>query len=177
MIDLVDEFEVAVDAIDDGWAERLCEAGVPREVFCDPLPLVGVGPVEIYSGGLFEPAVAGPPAVWVPCYTRTEDLADLVCFDLKQPTRWWRRLGVVDVLGEINFGRFRVEPAVIHATSLDWLKASGDGFVVIDWALDPVDAFLDAGCLRADPQIRKKLSKRAAFLARRCLERYFDYEG
>ena len=176
MIDLVDEFEPTVAAVHDRWIDWLCKAGVPQAALYQPLPLVGVGPVETHSSGLFEPTFAGPPAIWVPCYTRTEDLADLVCFYPQRPKRWWLRLGVADVLGESNFGRlFHLDPTLIHATPLDWLKAGGDGFVVIDWQLDPVDAFLDAGHLQAGPTIRKKLRQRAAQHATAQLEGYFKH--
>ena len=174
MADLDREFALTTDGVTPVWIERLCKSGVSREVFYSHPPLVAVGAIETHGGGLFEPAEDGCPAVWVGCYTRAWDLADIAAFYMSRPGRWWRRLGAADLLGESNYGAFRVEPIVVHRRPLDWLRAGGDGLVLLDWSVDPVLVLCGAGALQADQQLQRRLSRRAARCAAAQVEGYFN---
>ena len=52
------------------------------------------------------------------------------------PARWWLRRGTAVLLGEIEVVHAEVygEPIQVHRTPLDWLKAGGEGVVIVaDW--------------------------------------------
>lgn len=158
MTDLAEEFSRACCSID---ADRLAElqaAGVHTH-HRDGAQLVGMALVQVHRGGLFEPADVGDAAVLVPCGWwdgMAWVLDDLVAFHLNQPDRWWRRLGVADVLGHIGFS---VEPRRLHPTPLVWLQDGGRGLCLLDWGMDPVDLLAGAGALVADRSLFKRLRK------------------
>ena len=158
MTDLQDEFADAVCSITPQRLDWLRAAGLPDEaIFAEPL-MVGVGHVEIHTGGLFEPRDEGPLAVLVPAGTPTAigwDLVDLVAFYLEQPENWWRRTGEGQVLGTL--GRFSVEPQRLHSCPLDWLRDAGRGLCIVDWRRDPIDLLLGAGPLVAKRPLLTRL--------------------
>jgi len=172
MIDLGDEFSAACCNVtrDDLWP--LFAAGVSEDAL-QPSPMFGMALIETH-GTFYEPIGYGytigggagaPPrrAVIVPCGTwdwQEWQLVDLVAFKLDDPTRWWRRLGVADILG--NAPSFTVEPKTLHPTPLDWLRAGGTGLVVLDWSRDPVDLLLGAGAITAAETLKNKLYAAAA---------------
>ena len=176
MTDLADEFSSAVCSLTPRRIDWLRGGGIPdAAIFHEPL-MVGVGFIEIYGGGLFEPRDDGPVAVLVPCGTHDGinwDLEDIVAFKLEAADRWWRRLGAVPLLGEENLRRFRLDPLQICAGPLDWLRSGGRGACVLDWRHDPVDLFLGAGEITADLKTLQKLRKRAEAVALSRINRMF----
>ncbi len=65
---------------------------------------------------------------------------DLVAWYPKAPARWWLRRNIAVLLGEIEIVHAEVygEAIQVHKAPLDWLKAGGDGIVIL---ADPADAF------------------------------------
>jgi len=174
MTDLAREFSDAVCSVRGEDLVAVFAAGVPENAL-QPSPIFGMASIETH--GTFYKAVGyghtgggggAPPsrAVIVPCGTwdwPEWQLFDLVAFKLENPTRWWRRLGVADILG--NAASFTVEPKTLHPTPLDWLRAGGTGLVVLDWSRDPVDLLIGAGALTAPKTLKNKLYAAAAHCA------------
>ena len=92
------------------------------------------------DGDLYQPTDHGPLASIVPVYAgRTpsfmtpicEDpgLIDLIAFRFGEPSRWWRRTGHADYLGEYRIRSVVTwdEPLQVFATPLAWLNSRGDG--------------------------------------------------
>jgi hypothetical protein len=168
MTDLTREFTDSVCNVDAGNLRTIFAAGVPEKAL-DPL-LFGVCPIETH-GTTFEPVDEGEPTVIVPCGWfdgLNWHLTDLAAFRLDDPSRWWRRLGVADVLGNVH--GFTVEPKPLHATPLDWLRDAGKGLVILDWSCDPMDLLLGAGHLQASKPVKDKLLAVAQMRAAREIE-------
>lgn len=90
--------------------------------------------------------VDGRPPSWK--YLELDPLADLLAFRLDEPERWWLRRGRVGlVLGLDQLAEaFETRSSInIHATPLDWLRASCVGVCPLDLAED----FQDAARFRA----------------------------
>jgi len=153
-----DEFSVAVGSLTPERLSELIAACVPDAVISTLV--VGVSPIETYCSGFYEPRDKGPPAVLVPCGIwggLNWHLDDLCAFYLDKPERWWLRLGVGVLLGDIY--RTSLSPRRIYQTPLQWLQGGATGFCVLDWATDPLDLFLGAGHVVADPPLLKKMRK------------------
>ena len=133
-IDLEIELEVA--------ARRLERIGcaLPGD-FCLWVPALGLQAIEpdVY-GDLYQPADSGELGLVVPvydgpmpCFMRPVDyevaLIDLVAFRLSDPSRWWRRTGLAEYLGEHLIQRAVTwhKPLHVLPTPLAWLKARGRG--------------------------------------------------
>lgn len=174
--DLELELDAAVDGLGEDAVALLETAGVPREVLYHHPPLIGVSGIECHQGGLYEPASADGknPALLVGCYSRNWGLKDIAAFHQVRPGRWWRRRGAADLLGEPEMGCFRVEPLVVHATPIAWLKAGCRGLVLLDHAADPLDVFMGAGPIRTDPANFRKMKKRVVQVAAAKLEACFN---
>ena len=113
---------------------------------------VGVAEIETTGDGLYQPAPGGQPVFVQPVYGAVRppevpivdpadpEPVDLVAWHPKVPARWWLRRGIAVLLGEIEIVHAEVydEPIQVHRTPLDWLKAGGDGIVLLT---DPADAF------------------------------------
>ena len=107
----------------------------------------GVVAVETTRDGLYQPAPGGRRAFIMPVYgpfrppkVPIADPADAAPIDLlgwysHRPGRWWRRRGVAIILGEwaVELGETYDEPVRVYRTPLDWLRAGGEGLVIVDW--------------------------------------------
>lgn len=175
MINLEDEFSTACCNVYGDGLQTIFAAGVPEAVL-QPLPMFGMVSIETH-GTVYEPAGCGPAsggaedagaadpgrAVIVPCGTwdgLNWQLDDLVAFKVDDPIRWWRRLGVADVLGDAQ--GFTVEPKILVATPLDWLRIAGNGICLLDWSRDPVDVLMSAGSIAATESLKNKVYAAAA---------------
>ena len=60
---------------------------------------------------------------------------DMVAWHMAQPSRWWLRRGAGVLLGEIEVEHAVTygEPLRVHRTPLGWLRAAGEGVVILDW--------------------------------------------
>jgi hypothetical protein len=161
MIDLHDEYSAACCSVDGDDLRSIFAAGVPEAVL-QPSPMFGMATIQTH-GTTYGPSDVGEPAVIVPCGSwdwSERQLVDLVAFKLEDRTRWWRRLGIADVLG--NAQGFTVEPKTLVATPLDWLQIAGAGICLLDWSRDPVDVLMGAGALIAPETLKNKLYAAAA---------------
>jgi hypothetical protein len=177
MIDLRDEFSAACCGVDGDRLRTIFAVGVPQDAL-RPSPMFGMASIETH-GTFYEPIGSGAPpalgAVIVPCGTwdwPEWQLVDLVAFKLDNPARWWRRLGIADVLG--NACGFTVEPKTLVATPLDWLRIAGAGICLLDWSRDPVDLLMGAGALTAPEYLKNKLYAAAARRAVRDARNLFN---
>jgi hypothetical protein len=81
----------------------------------------------------------GQDWVWGKSFAGYWSLDDIVAFDPKNPSRWWRRIGVADVLGlsELEAARDENRPVRLFRDPLSWLIAGRAGCVLIDRHRDP----------------------------------------
>jgi hypothetical protein len=170
MIDLQDELADAVCNLPPATIDRLRSYGI-SVIFDLPL-MVGVATVQTYPSGFYEPRDGGDVAVIVaaghPEGPIWDTLDDLIAFRPTEPSRWWRRLGEVQVLGSGNIRPEPVFPLTLHDNPLSWLQAGASGVCVIDWRIDP-ERFLHAGPIEAEsPSLKARLERRiqSAALAR-----------
>ncbi len=96
---------------------------------------------EAFAAGarLWAPAAGGRPVLTLPVASDGETL-DIVAFDPASADAPRLRLGVVDVLGDLDGPVVRSGRAVVrlHGDVLSWLRGRGCGCVVLDWkALTP----------------------------------------
>ena len=109
---------------------------------------LGLSEVETARDGLYQPSPHnGRRAFITPVYGPVRPLEvavidpdaatpiDLVAWHMDQPNRWWLRRGTAVLLGEIEivYAETYGEPIRIYRTPLDWLKAGGEGVVILDW--------------------------------------------
>ena len=172
MIDLLDELAEAVCTLPPATIDRLRSYGIPEAVIFDPPLMVGVAKVQTFSSGFYEPNDDGEAAVIVaaghPAGPVWDTLEDLIAFKPTEPSRWWRRLGEVKILGSSNIRPEPVFPLTLHDTPLSWLQARARGVCVIDWRVDP-ERFLYAGPIEAESHaLKTRLERRiqSAALAR-----------
>ena len=118
----------------------------------------------------FEFAAEGRPAIIVPCYDtipdllgadaerHVEHLIDLVAVDVDQPDRFWCRRGEALVLGSayLEIAGQEGEPVPVFRNPLAWLKAGGEGVVVLDWAW-AWDLLLGFDLIAEDLELAEKL--------------------
>ena len=118
-----------------------------RELFNFEIGLGGrfaIVPILTDAGGNFQFAADGAAAFIMAGQMGDDLAADLVAFYLDQPTRWWRRLGVIDVLNYDAVLRASCtgELLTLWPTPLDWLQASMNGAVILDHQM-PLAPLLD----------------------------------
>lgn len=157
MIDVEGEFSQAVCSITPERFTALRAAGVP----CVSPPLAGMAEIEAHAGGLFDIIDDGEVAVIVPAGWwdgLNWQIEDLVAFKLDCPGRWWRRLGVAEILGDVPHGP--VFPLRLYDTPMGWLRARGAGACIVDWSFDP-DRLLYAGPIETEtPSLKARLERR-----------------
>jgi len=173
MTDLKTEFLEACCSITPVHLAALQAAGVPDTTFS--LPMVGMTSIQTHSGGLFDIVDDGDLAVIVPVGEwdgLNWQLEDLIAFMLDDPTRWWRRLGAADVLGNVE--GFTIEPKTLHLTPLDWLRAGGTGLVILDWSRDAIDLLQGAGPIAAAESLKNLVYAAAARSAARNVRNLFN---
>jgi len=122
-----------------------------------------VGRDRVRAGRQFYvPDQQGTPAFMLALYAVVDDgafeVADILAFD--QWGRWWRRSGVALVLtaAPVPDPWPPARPVAIHRDPLAWLRAGGDGLVVLD--PDGIDYLIDFPALAAaDLQLGRRLDR------------------
>ena len=81
---------------------------------------------------------ADTPA-WAPLEHRFDGLLDLFAFDPTRPDCWWLRRGQAPLLGSIYLDlALQVGCALpIYSNPLSWLRAEGEGLMILDWEMAP----------------------------------------
>ncbi len=109
--------------------------------------LPGLANINLTTGGKFEFAHTGKPALIVPVYDtipgnldanperHVEHLIDLVAVNVDQPDHFWRRRCGALVLGNafLEIAGQERAPVPVFKNPLTWLRAGGAGIVVLDW--------------------------------------------
>jgi hypothetical protein len=174
MTDLTQEFSDAVRNVSEDELAALFAAGVPEEAL-QPSPVFGLVTFQAH-GSTYKPVDEGVLAVIVPCgFWDGLDwqLDDLCAFYLDKPERWWLRLGVGVLLGDIH--RTSLSPRRIYQTPLQWLQGGATGFCILDWVADPVDLLIGVGDLIADRSLLNRLRKSTIQAATARLDRVVCY--
>lgn len=112
---------------------QLLALGVPA----DPDVEVRCAPINVRFGGLFDFAETGPLAVLVPVDPEAPNDADLVAFFPDRPMRWWTNAGAPILNFEaVRRAEWFDRSLRLHASVLGYLRARGDGAVVLDSRAD-----------------------------------------
>lgn len=121
-------------------------------------------PIRTFGDGRYEPVIdpAPDPALtgWARTLAEHDPLTgrviDIVAWLPAEPGRWWRRAGVLDVLGlgALALAELDGKPLRLYSTPAAWL-GSGDprGAVILDWTCDPrtvLAAALEVECESGD---------------------------
>ncbi len=146
---LFHEYAAAARRIEGQHLHHLMSLGAPRG-FWDNCGAPGVGSIRALGEGRFEFAENGRSAVllpvydsetpaWAPLERRFDGLIDLLAFDPKQPDCWWLRRGQAVLLGSIYVGLVLEEGCAlpIYSNPMSWLRADGEGVVILDWGMAP----------------------------------------
>ena len=136
MIDLTDETAAAILSIEQRHINRMAAEGVPTHVAkpAEGKHLWGIMKVSPDGPTQFFPDPDGREA-YVSISTRGSDVTDLIAWHPANPANWRWRIGDEPFLGIDAFERCWPGdgPLQIHATPLDFLRAGGEGLVVLDW--------------------------------------------
>ena len=106
--------------------------------------------VETDGAGFFQPIDDGQ-LMTIIGLEKSGTLLDLLAFNPDEPSRWWRRTGWVNVLGDVALTAACHEilgektPAFVHADLSGWIDSGGEGCVILDWqhaAMDLIGADL-----------------------------------
>lgn len=122
---------------------------------------IGIAEGRIDADDIFTPG-EGPRHLIQPVMLGTE-VVDLVAWRSLRPEAWGLRRGTGWLLGEdaLNAHFDAIggpEPLQLHASPLDWLRASGAGACVVDWASPEVRRLIDVEeIVVADPRLRDVL--------------------
>jgi hypothetical protein len=136
--DLAEEFTAATAAAQRADFDHLVAEGVPYTwLWAGPMRF-GVTNI-ITSGNTYEPMPDGKRAYVVPAIplsndSADDDVGDLVAWLPGNPAKWWCRSGALpffNVEAVERAAHFR-EPLRLKSTPLSWLRASGNGAVIVD---------------------------------------------
>jgi len=142
---LLDDFHDAQARVDrSNIAKKLANAGITIKA---RMSVGGIGVAEItINGRTYEPTEPGlgKMAIILPVYqgpipTPTnfvEDpaLIDLLAFSSRRPSQWWLRRDTATILGDAVLDELFLDaPLHVFRNPLSWLRAGGDGVVVLDW--------------------------------------------
>jgi len=175
MIDILEELGAAIQATSRRDDAALIAAGVPRSFLYGTTYRYGVSPILTDKDGGYQPEANGELAIILPAIPLVgpedpsfpcDDIGDLLAFYLRNPSRWWTRTGTVPALNHdaIERAGFMGERLTIHSTPLDWLRAEGQGVVLLDrranlrLLLGGVESFL-VGDLRLGADIEQRMTK------------------
>ena len=136
------------------WTARLCADGVLPELAKHGIAPShfravgggGVAKVQIDRDGFYSPDEAGEIAIILPCrmWEISDDnsegwtLIDLVALPVSDLERRAVRRGIAPLVGDTALRN----ELYLHASPLDWLRASGEGAVLLDWKPSVVRAVL-----------------------------------
>ncbi len=162
------EYATTVQRIEGRHLDHLLSLGNPW-AFWDNTGAPGVGSIRTLAEGHFEFTKNGRSAVvlpvydsetpaWAPLEQRFEGLLDLLAFDPARPARWSLRRGQAMLLGSIYVGLVLEEGCALplYSDPLRWIKADGEGTVVLDWAWAP-DLLLGFDLIVEDVELGNRL--------------------
>ena len=143
-------------------------SNLPAEFWLD-CGMPGLATVSKFADR-FEFAADGRPAIIVPCYDTLPDLLqadperhiahliDLVAVDVDQPDQFWCRRGEALILGAVylEIAGQEGEPVPVFHNPLAWLRAGGEGIVILDWAWAP-DLLLGFDLVAEDLELGERL--------------------
>ena len=145
MIDLYSEFTAATALAEPRHFRWLVNRGVPPDFLWRGAMRLGVQDIAPSNDGTYQPIDEGQRAIIMPTIPLLapweweegddlEDVGDLTAFRPDDPSRWWCRCGSVPILNPaaILGAELYDEPLRIHSTPLDWMRAAGDGVVILD---------------------------------------------
>lgn len=144
--DLMAEFWSYTEAVTEAHLVRLESLGVPRAWSRDLMAprRFGAALARLERNGTWTPDPAGTPVcvlpetpvvnIYDPAWPVTE-VSDLIAFTPGEPGRWWVRTGNAALLNaiEVDAAAILDRPLILHADPLEWMRAAGDGAVIIDW--------------------------------------------
>ena len=108
-----------------------------------PRPSFVITRIEPRPDGTFRPSESGQWAVTLGIDDREGRLVDFVAYLRNDPGRWWLRRNESPILGAEVIARaeFFQRQLTLHETPHAWLRARGDGAVVLDWNCDLHEIF------------------------------------
>jgi hypothetical protein len=122
-----------------GWPDfvSIQAAGLSAEILSSLVAAKAIGAEEIsVQGKRWQKRFRGQRVIILPvCGPATGEVVDLVAFNPKTPKAFWVHTGAGVMLGEVSAARAEhfSEPLYLHETPMDWLKAAGEGSVILDW--------------------------------------------
>lgn len=135
--DLEREMWAAVQRVRGEHIERLLSLGCQPDLLAQlgaEQPPFGFGRVRLQRGGFYEPDEHGDPAVIVPVFDWSSDVAgvvDLIAWQTARPRRWAWRVGSGWALGEHLLDQG--DEVQVVETPLEWLALGGRAFCPLDW--------------------------------------------
>ncbi len=144
MTDLLQEY-VSYSPTDAQVAWMQGTLDIPADIFFSGATLCGVGKVA-FDGGTFVPDTQrGAPSIIAPCGFRGpnrlgwQTVDDMVAFRPSSPNDWACRSRLCPILGEesVEVARWNRIPLLLHSNPLDWLRAGGQGAVILNWHRSP----------------------------------------
>jgi len=171
---LAAEFSVTVRAIHQHHLDHITALGVSGAALV-AIGLIGVAAIETDRHGLYQPADHGRPALIVAAWDRPPIRpdgsvawdavpVDLVAVRTDDPGRWWLRRGSVCLLGDhmIDYYVLGADPVRVHRDPIAWLRAGGDGVVVLEDDGYDILANLPAGLVAEDVEHGERIKARLA---------------
>ena len=141
------EFTVAASQVQPRHFDWLQRQGVPHDFLWRGAQRFGVHGIIPSNDGSYEPIDDGQRAVIIPTIpllspaewcddddVDLEDIGDLVAWFPQKPGRWWVRTGSTPILNADAIAGAEIfdEALKVYSTPLDWMRAAGDGIVVLD---------------------------------------------
>jgi hypothetical protein len=144
---LADEFDAQAAAATREDLDALAAAGVSRDFLWMGPARFGVAEIEADGDRTYQPIKGGTNTVIVPADPLPPlsdpacldwDPGDLIAFRLADPSRWWVRTGAAPFLGfsAVEYAEHFRTPLRLWSSPLAWLRAAGDGAVILDPAID-----------------------------------------
>lgn len=135
-------FATFASAVTGRHDRALTELGVPAAWLHAGPARYGVASA-VFADDHWEPHEDGTPVCVLPDAPLSavgdvvEPVADLIAFRTADPGRWWLLTGAAVLLNPTARDRadYVGDPLVIHRAPLDWMRAGGDGVVVLDWGV------------------------------------------
>ena len=164
MPDLVAEYHAAAERVRQVHLDHVKGLGVTGHTMAalwrsEGFAPFGVSTIEPRPDGSF---LFGPgPAHIVQPVTYQGEIVDLVAWRSMTPERWLTRMGSAWCLGEDHLYAnsdsltYPHRPTAV-ATPLDWLRAAGEAFCVLDWDAQDVRGLVAFDAIRCTNRILEK---------------------
>jgi hypothetical protein len=138
---LLREFSASVGRMSAKTDRYLTDLGIPRSVIYGGASPIGVERAQVTENGCYQPTEDGAQVLVTPVGWRGpggvmwEAVDDLVAFNPRDPSLWWRRQGVGPFLNPEALERatYYGDLLPVFSTPLSWLRAGMQGIVILDW--------------------------------------------